>query len=132
MTSFKNCIGKKPLLFMCLAGNSKDGQVQVTTIKNQSWWQEAAGPKCLAMAEEAASMCGDDADLKDVATLQAFSAAASVDYISPMATLTACQLVDPTCVTPASILGDATEHLYQLNHVLRGTAKQGRQHQNQG
>ena len=66
---FKQCIGTKPLLFMCLAGNRKDGQVQVTTIKNHSWWQEAAGPKCLAMAEEASKTCGDDADLKDVATL---------------------------------------------------------------
>ena len=102
---------------MCLAGNSKDGQVQVTTIKNQSWWQEAAGPKCLAMAEEAASMCGEDADHKDVAILPSFSAIEPVDYISPRATLTACLLVDPTCVLPASILGDATEHLYQLNHV---------------
>ena len=62
-------------------------------------------------------MCGNDADLKDVATLQAFNPAASMDYISPMATLTACRLVDPTCATPSSILGDATEHLYQLNHV---------------
>ena len=34
-----------------------------------------------------------------------------------MATLTACQLVGPTCVAPAALLGDATEHLYQLNHV---------------
>ena len=34
-----------------------------------------------------------------------------------MATLTACHLVDPMCATPASLLGDATEHLYQLNHV---------------
>ena len=117
LTSFKSCIGTKPLLFMCLVCNSKDGKVQVTTIKNQSWWQEAAGPKCLVMAEEAARMCGDDADLKDVATLQAFHPSVSVDYISPMATLTACQLVDPSSATPTSILGDATEHLYQLNHV---------------
>ena len=117
LTSFKSCIGKKPLLFMCLTGNSKDGQVQVTTIKNHSWWQEAAGPKCLAMAEEAATMCGDNAALRDVAALKSFSPGASVDYISPMATLTACQLVDPTCSSPASILGEATEHLYQLNHV---------------
>ena len=117
LSSFKNCIGKKPLLFMCLAGNNKDGNVQVRTIKDQSWWQEAAGSKCLAMAEEAARMCGDDADLKDVATLQAFNAAASVDYINPMATLTACRLVDPTCATSVCTLGEAAEHLYQLNHV---------------
>ena len=74
------------------------------------------------MAEEAAKMCGDDAELKDVSTLHAFNAGAAVDYITPMATLTACQLVDTTCATLASTLGDATEHLYQLNHV----------HQNQG
>ena len=34
--------------------------------------------------------------------------------ISPMATLTSCHLMDPIC---ASLLGNATEHLYQLNHV---------------
>ena len=108
---------KKPLLFMCLAGNSRDGQVKVNSIKNQSWWQEAVGPKCVAMAEGAARMCGEDADHKDVATLRVFEPFSAVDYTSPMATLTACQLVDPTSVSPGSILGDDTEHLYQLNHV---------------
>ena len=66
------------------------------------------------MAEEATRMCGDDATLRDVAALQTFTPTAAVDYISPMATLTSCQLMDPMC---ASLLGDATEHLYQLNHV---------------
>ena len=112
LTLLINSVGTKPLLFMCLTSNSKDGKIQVSTIKNQPWWQEAAGSKCLAMAEEAAKMCDDDADLKDVATLQAFNATASVDYISPMATLTACQLVDPACASAASVLGDATEHLH--------------------
>lgn len=102
---------------MCLAGSSKDGQVSVATVKNQSWWQEAAGSKALAMAEEATRMCGDDATLRDVAALQTFTAAAAVDYLSPMATLTVCQLVDTTCATLESLLGDASEHLYQLNHV---------------
>ena len=102
---------------MCLAGSSKAGEIQVTSIKNQTWWQEATGPKSLAMAEEAANMCKDDADLNFVATLPTSYAGTSADYISPMATLTACQLVDLTCTTPASIVGDATEHLYQLNHV---------------
>ena len=69
------------------------------------------------MAEAAAKMCGDDAALRDVAALQTFTATPAVDYSSPMATLTACHLVDPMCATPASLLGDATEHLYQLNHV---------------
>ena len=35
LTSFKNHIGKTPLLFMCLTGNSKDGQVSVATTKDQ-------------------------------------------------------------------------------------------------
>ena len=115
--SFKQYVGKTPLLFMCLTGSSKDGKVSVATLKDQSWMQEAVGPKAVVMAEEAARMCGDDAALRDVAALQTFTAAAAVDYSSPMATLTACHLVDPMCATPASLLGDATEHLYQLNHV---------------
>ena len=117
LTSFKQYVGKTPLLFMCLTGSSKDGKVSVSTLKDQSWRQKAVGPKAVVMAEEAARMCGDDAALRDVATLQTFTAAAAVDYSSPMATLTACHLVDPMCANRASLLGDATEHLYQLNHV---------------
>ena len=117
LTSFKQYVGKTPLLFMCLTGKSEKGKVSVTTIKNQSWTQEAVGTKALQMAEEATMMCGDDATLKDVASLQPFTAAAAADYISPMATLTVCQLVDPMCATPTSQLGEAKEHLYQLNHV---------------
>ena len=45
------------------------------------------------------------------------NAAVTRDYISPMATLTNCHLVDPSCAAPASLLGDTTEQLYQLNHV---------------
>jgi hypothetical protein len=117
LASLKQYVGKTPLLFMCLTGSRKDGKVSVSTLKDQSWRQEAVGPKAVAMAEEAARMCGDDAALRDVAALQTFTAAAAVDYSSTMATLTACHLVDPMCATPASLLGNATEHLYQLNHV---------------
>ena len=102
---------------MCLTGNSEDGKASVATTKNQFWWQEAVGSKALAMAKEASEMCGDSAALKDVVALKTFTAGAAVDYISPLATLTVCKLVDPTCATLASLLGDATEHLYQLNHV---------------
>ena len=83
--------------------NTMAGRIHATTLQHQSWWQEAAGPKCVAMAEEAARMCDKDADHKDVVTLQAFEAANAVDYTSPMATLTACQLVDPTCVPPPTL-----------------------------
>ena len=104
---------------MCLTGNSKDGKVSVATTKNQFWWQEAVGSRALAMADDASRMCGDEATLKDVAALKTFNfnSDAAADYLSPMATLTVCQLVDPTCATLASLLGDASEHLYQLNHV---------------
>ena len=115
--SFKQHVGKTPLLFMCLTGSNKDGKVNVITLKDQSWRLEAAGPKAVAMAEEAATMCGDDAALRDVATLQTFTPSTAVDFCNPMATLTACHLVDPMCASPASLLGDATDHLYQLNHV---------------
>ena len=105
------------MLFMCLNGNCKDGQVCVSPVKDQFWFREASGSKSAAMAEQAPKMCHDDVDLKDVATLQQFTPTASKDFITPVATLTACRLVDATCFTPAYILGDATEHLYQLNHV---------------
>ena len=89
LRSFKECVGKVPLLFMCLAGISKSDGVSVTTVKNQSWWEIAEGPKSVAMAQEAEKMCGVDANLRDVAALQTYNAHQAVDYISPMATLTA-------------------------------------------
>ena len=100
LEAFKNNIGRTPMLFMSLSGSRKQDQVEVTTIKDQSWWQPAAGTKCAAMAEAAAMLCGGDADLADIATLRVFQATAAVDYTGPMTTLTACRLVDPTCATP--------------------------------
>ena len=117
LASFKSWTCKTPVLFMCLVGSAKDGNVSVATIKQQSWWQEAAGTKSLAMAAEAAGLCGDDAALRDVAALPIFTHTPAVDYTSPMATYTACQVLDLTCAAPGALLGDATEHLYQLNHV---------------
>ena len=118
---------------MCLTGNSKDGKVSVATTKKQFWWQEAVGSRALAMADDASRMCGDEATLKDVAALKTFNfnSDAAADYLSPMATLTVSQLVDPTCATLASLLGDASEHLYQLNHVYVALPTKQHQHQNQ-
>ena len=117
LAMFKQQVGTTPMLFMALSGKSENGKINVTTIKDQTWRQQAVGTKALAMAEQATLMCGDDATLKDVAALPTFTPATAVDYTSPMATLTVCQLVDPMDATPTSQLGDATEHLYQLNHV---------------
>ena len=117
LEAFKNNIGRTPMLFMALTGSRKQDRVEVSSIKDQSWWQPAAGAKSAAMADSAAMLCGDHANLADVATLKAFEATAAVDYISPMATLTAFRVLDPTRTTPSFLLGDDTEHLYQLNHV---------------
>ena len=68
---------------MCLAGGRNDGGVNVTTVKDESWWQEAIGSKALAMAEEVTQMCGDDAILRDVAALQPFAASVAADYVTP-------------------------------------------------
>ena len=45
LASFKEYVGKTPLLFMCLTGSGKDGKVSVATLKDQSWRQVAVGPK---------------------------------------------------------------------------------------
>jgi len=51
---FKEHIGCTPLLFMCLAGNlGTDKKVNVSTLKDQSWWEKASGTKCDMMKEQA-------------------------------------------------------------------------------
>ena len=118
LTSFKSNVGRTPILFMALSGCvGKQGKVEVTTVKELTWWQPAAGSKCDSMAQEAANICSDRANLTDVAFLREFTAREQTDYVSPMATLTNCRLLDPTSADPSNLLGDATEHLYQLNHV---------------
>ena len=44
LASFKKYVGQTPLLFMCLAGSSKDGQVSVATVKKK---QLVAGSRWL-------------------------------------------------------------------------------------
>ena len=45
LTLFKGAVDeKKPLLFMCLAGNSQDGKVQVNTIKNNHGGRKPQAP----------------------------------------------------------------------------------------
>lgn len=118
LTSFKSNVGRTPMVFMALSGSvDKQGKVEVTTLKDLTWWQPAAGSKCDRMAQDAANICSDRANLTDVASLREFTAHEQIDYVSPMATLTNCRLLDPTSADPSNLLGDATEHLYQLNHV---------------
>ena len=113
----KDSLGKKPLLFMSLNGICKNGEVSVSTAKDHFWLREASGPRSTDMARDASHLCNNDADLKDVASLATFVPTEGKDFITPVATLTVCQIVDDKLLTRASALGDASEHLYQLNHV---------------
>ena len=113
---FKSCVGKGPLLFMCLQGSKEaDGSVRVATVKDQTWWQRGAGPKHDAMAADAGALTGtrDTQDVQDLDATQRGAAAA--DYVNGPATQSACGCLDR--LKAEDVLGDATEHLYQLNHV---------------
>ena len=70
LTSFKSNVGRTPMVFMALSGSvNKQGKVEVTTLKDLTWWQPAAGSKCDRMAQDAANICSDGANLTDVAAL---------------------------------------------------------------
>ena len=70
---FKEHIGCTPLLFMCLAGNlGTDKKVNVSTLKDQSWWEKASGTKCDMMKEQAGMLCDASTARADVAQLVTF------------------------------------------------------------
>ena len=115
--SFKQHVGRSPFLFMCLSGTvEKDGTVKVSTLKDTSWWELASGAKCNSMAAQAQELCSADAPSSDVAQLQTFQSQDAIDYTNVPATLSACSLLELRN-NHAALLGEATEHLYQLNHV---------------
>ena len=119
--SFEAHVGCKPVVFMCLAGScDKSGKVQVSTIKDLSWWQDGAGTAYDAMTQKAPDLCGGKASLVDVASLPTFEHTDAADYITPPATFSACGVLGAFAELQANakdVLGNATEHLYQLNHV---------------
>ena len=118
MDSFKQHVGKTALLFMCLQGHMGDGasQLQVKTIKDLFWWQVGVGPRAEEMTAQAQQICG--MRTADVQTLTPFQGNTAADYITVPATLTVCRILDAmTSTTTRDLLGDATEHLYQLNLV---------------
>ena len=111
--AFQNYIGKTPLLFVCLNGNAKGGEMQVTTLKEHSYWQEAAGQR----RDEMAANTPFGNNVADVAVLPTFVATEATDYLSGTATLTACSVLDIRAASHELLEDDATEHVYQLNHV---------------
>ena len=119
--SFKQHVGRSPVLFMCLSGyiDKNDSQVKITTLKDMSWWEPASGAKCDTMRAQADALCDSTALLlltRDVALLKKFDPQDSADYVTVPATLSACSVLDQKRQRSA-LPEDATEHLYQLNHV---------------
>jgi len=91
---FKEHIGCTPLLFMCLAGNlGTDKKVNVSTLKDQSWWEKASGTKCDMMKEQAGMLCDASTARADVAQLATFQPMEAADYTGVPATLSACSLL---------------------------------------
>ena len=117
LLSFKKHVGHTPILFMVLAGSRTDGKVQVTTLKKHTWWRPGAGAKYEKMASQAKDICGDQATHTDIASLKEFVPQEAADYTQCPATLTVCRFMDQTWMSQLDLVGDATEHLYQLNHV---------------
>ena len=115
--SFKQAVGGTPLLFVCLQGRvEKNGSLNVTTIKDMSRWESAVGDKCDTIAALAQDLCSASVSSADVAQLPAFQPQQAADYSAEPATLSACGLLDLNA-KHEELLGDATERLYQLNHV---------------
>jgi hypothetical protein len=85
-------------------------------LKDQSWWLPAIGTKCDNMPAQAEALCNEEAPSSDVAQLRIFEPQEAKDYVNVPATLSACSLLELKG-KQETLLGDAAEHLYQLNHV---------------
>jgi hypothetical protein len=83
-------------------------------LKDMSWWGPASGTRC--DKAQAQALCDAKAPSSDVAELRSFQPQEATDYANVPATLSACSLLELKGKQEA-LLGDAAEHLYQLNHV---------------
>ena len=113
--TFNTRVGKQPIFFFCLNGTLANGAVSVGTQKNMSSWKEGTGSRCDEMAAQAAALL--QSRPADVAVLAAFTANEQTDYAECLATLTACSILDLRASSGQLLEDDATEHVYQLNHV---------------
>ena len=85
------------------------------TLKDLSRWDRAISKKAEDLAALADELCSETTSRADVAQLPTFQPEQATDYNSVPATLSACSVLDVGL--QQELLGDATEHLYQLNHV---------------
>ena len=113
-TTFEGHVAKTPLLFWCLQGSREGQNVEVHTVKGLSKWEPAAGTKCEEMKQNIPSICNAET-ITSVAELRTFMPEEATDYTTCAATLTVCRLLSNDNTN--TLLGDATEHLYQVNHV---------------
>ena len=132
LASFKEYVGKTPLLFMCLTGSSKDGKVSVATLKDQSWRQVAVGPKAVVMAEEAAMMCGDDAALMGRRRIANVHCRRGCGLHQPHGDTDRLPLGGSNVRHSRISLGGCYRAPLPTQPCVRDTTYQGSQHQNQG
>ena len=80
-----------------------------------TFWKEGAGRRVDDMATQAAALL--QSEPADVASLPSFVPTEAADYGNCFATLTACSILDMRANAQQLLENDATEHVYQLNHV---------------
>ena len=116
--AFDAHVAKTPLLFICLNGTVEAGTVAVNTVKDHFFWEAAVGQHRDEMQAKVPAML--QSTPADVAALPSFQPQESKDYTDCFATLTACSILDGNAARArATLLDDnATEHVYQLNHVF--------------
>ena len=112
-SSFEQCVGCTPLMFVNLNAYVKNDAVEVATIKNTSCWMEATGQK----AEDMKRQLPFGTNAADVAVLPSFTPQETTDYTSSPTTLSACSIMDFRASCAALLEDDASEHVYQLNNV---------------
>ena len=120
----KDTVKATPITLIGLQGRIDKGTVYVSTVKDIFWWTPAKGSKAKSIEDEIAMLCSDDAQHTDVAALKTFVPNAAMDYINISARLvTVKQISDPAAL--ATLLGENTDHICQLNHVFVQTLEVG-------
>ncbi len=116
--SFKKYfVERKPMNLMCLQGTYKDDQVAVTPVKDQFWFQPAAGKRSEVLAQQAENLLTKELAVKDVAALNENPSSGAMDFNGEPATLMVAGLLDPNGPFIKQALGEETQKIFQLNLV---------------
>ena len=115
MDGFDAHLKKTPLFFRGLQGRLEGDAVVVSTVKNFFAWTTAKGEKAQKLETDALKLCGDGADLQDVAALRA-NPTSTIDFLEGPATLTTAKHLS-TGLALHALLGDQEDRTVQLNNV---------------